>query len=259
MSTMPAAGLFDLTGKVAIITGSSRGIGEAIAIAMAQQGARVVISSRKVEPCEAVAQAIRKTGAEAIAVPCNISKRAEVEALVAETRAQLGAVDILVCNAAVNPVYGPLADLGDEAFDKIMSSNVKSNLWLANLTLPDMAASGGGAMIIVSSIAGIRASRGLGGYAISKAADFALARNLAMEWGPQNVRVNCIAPGLIKTAFARALWEDEANLAKRNAQTPLGRIGTPDEIGGVAAFLASPAASFLTGQIITVDGGVTSA
>jgi len=248
---------FDLTGKVAIVTGSSRGIGRSIAETMAALGAKVVVSSRKIEACEPVVEGIREKGGEAVAIPCNISRKAEVEALVASTRERLGPIDILVCNAAVNPVYGPMSQLSDEAFDKIMGANVKSNLWLCNLVMPEMAERGGGAVVIVSSIAGLRGTGVIGGYGISKAADFALARNLAVEWGPQNVRINCIAPGLIKTDFARALWEDPQALKQRNSQTPLRRIGTPDEIGPVAAFLASSASSFMTGQTVIVDGGVT--
>jgi NAD(P)-dependent dehydrogenase (short-subunit alcohol dehydrogenase family) len=248
---------FDLTGKVAIVTGSSRGIGRSIAETMASLGAKVVVSSRKIEACEPVVEGIRERGGEAIAIACNISRKAEVEALVASARQRLGAIDILVCNAAVNPVYGPMSALSDEAFDKIMGANVKSNLWLCNLVIPEMAERGGGAVVIVSSIAGLRGTGVIGGYGISKAADFALARNLAVEWGPQNVRINCIAPGLIKTDFARALWEDPQALEQRNSQTPLRRIGTPDEIGPVAAFLASSAAGFMTGQTVVVDGGVT--
>ncbi len=247
---------FDLTGKVAIVTGSSRGIGRSIAETMAGLGARVVVSSRKIEACEPVVEGIRERGGEAIAIACNISRKPEVEALIAGTQERFGPVDILVCNAAVNPVYGPMSSLSDEAFDKIMGANVKSNLWLCNLVIPGMAERGGGAVVIVSSIAGLRGTGVIGGYGISKAADFALARNLAVEWGPRNVRINCIAPGLIKTDFARALWEDEQALEQRNSQTPLRRIGTPGEIGPVAAFLASPAASFMTGQTIVVDGGV---
>jgi NAD(P)-dependent dehydrogenase (short-subunit alcohol dehydrogenase family) len=250
---------FDLTGKVAVITGSSRGIGRAIAESMASLGAKVVISSRKAEACETVAREIAKVGGEATAIPCNISRKNEVEALVEGAQARFGAIDILVCNAAVNPVYGPLRELTDEAFDKVMGANVKSNLWLCNLTIPAMAERGGGAVILVSSIAGLRGTDRLGAYSISKAADFALVRNLAVEWGPRNVRVNCIAPGLVKTDFARALWEDEKLLAQRTAQTPLRRIGEPHEIGPIAAFLASPAASFITGHIIVADGGVTAA
>jgi NAD(P)-dependent dehydrogenase (short-subunit alcohol dehydrogenase family) len=248
---------FDLTGRTAVVTGSSRGIGRSIAQTMAGMGARVVISSRKGEACELVAAGIREKGGEAAVIPCNVSRRTEVEALIRGAEAQFGPIDILVCNAAVNPYYGPLGEIPDEAFDKIMGANVKSNLWLCSLAIPGMAERGGGSVIIVSSIAGIRGTEMIGAYGISKAADFALARNLAVEWGPRNVRVNCIAPGLVKTDFARALWEDEKALERRNRATPLRRIGAPDEIGGVAAFLASPAASFITGQVIVADGGVT--
>jgi NAD(P)-dependent dehydrogenase (short-subunit alcohol dehydrogenase family) len=250
---------FDLTGKVAVITGSSRGIGRAIAESMAALGAKIVISSRKAESCEAVAREIAAKGGEAAAIPCNISRKNEVEALIEGAGNRFGSIDILVCNAAINPVYGPLRELSDDVFDKVMGANVKSNLWLCNLTIPAMAERGGGAVIIVSSIAGLRGTDRIGAYGISKAADFALTRNLAVEWGPRNVRVNCIAPGLIKTDFARALWENEELLARRNAQTPLRRIGQPEEIGPIAAFLASPAASFITGHILVADGGVTAA
>lgn len=249
--------MFGLNGKVAVVTGSSKGIGRAIAEAMAALGAKVVISSRNLDPCKEVADGIRKDGGDAHAIACNIGRKNEVEALIAKTRRHYGPIDILVCNAAVNPAFGPMSKLTDEAFDKIMASNVKSNLWLCNLAIPDMAAKGGGAVVIVSSIAGLRGTEMIGAYGISKAADFALARNLALEWGPKNVRVNCIAPGLVKTDFARALWEDPDRLKKRNEGTPLRRIGAPEEIGGIAAFLASPAASFITGQVIVADGGVT--
>jgi len=248
---------FDLAGQVAIITGSSRGIGRSAAEIMASLGAKVVVSSRKADACEEVAAAIKKAGGEAIVIPCNISRKEEIEALVKGTLAKWGKIDTLVCNAAVNPYFGPLAKIPDEAFDKIMSSNIKSNLWLCNFAIPAMAEKGGGSVIIVSSIGGMRGSAMLGAYGISKAADFQLARSLAIEWGPKNVRINCIAPGLVKTDFARALWEDQERLKPRLETTPLRRIGEPDEIGGIVAFLASSASSFMTGSAIVADGGVT--
>jgi NAD(P)-dependent dehydrogenase (short-subunit alcohol dehydrogenase family) len=250
---------FDLTGKVAIVTGSSRGIGRASAELLAQLGAKVVISSRKADACEAVAEGIRNTGGDAHVIACNISRRNEVDALVDDTIRHYGQLDILVCNAAVNPYYGPLLDITDEAFDKIMGSNVKSNIWLCAKAIPHMAGRGGGSVVIVSSIGGLRGSTVIGAYGISKAADFALCRSLAGEWGPKGVRVNCIAPGLVKTDFARALWEDEANLKRRTATTPLRRIGEPHEIAGAVAYLGSDASTFMTGQTIVIDGGVTTA
>ena len=248
---------FDLTGQVAVITGSSKGIGRSIAVIMAAMGAKVVVSSRKADACEAVAADIRKAGGDATVIPCNIGRRPEVEALISGAIAKYGKIDALVCNAAVNPYFGPLSGISDDAFDKIMASNIKSNLWLANLAAPGMAERGGGTITIISSIGGLKGSERLGAYAISKAADFGLARSLAVELGPKNIRVNSIAPGLVKTDFARALREDPANLKKRTDTTPLRRIGEPDDIGGVAAFLASPAAAFITGQVIVADGGVT--
>jgi len=250
---------FDLSGKVAVITGSSRGIGRASAELLAQLGARVVVSSRKADACESVAEGIRKAGGDAHVIPCNISRREEVDALIDGSIAHYGRLDILVCNAAVNPYYGPLLDISDEAFDKIMSSNVKSNIWLCARAIPHMAARGDGSVVIISSIGGLRGSTVIGAYGISKAADFALCRSLAGEWGPKGVRVNCIAPGLVKTDFARALWEDEALLKRRTAGTPLRRIGEPHEIAGAVAYLGSDASTFMTGQTIVIDGGVTTA
>ena len=251
--------LFDLQGQVAVITGSSRGIGRAIATRMAEHGARVVISSRKREACAEVVEAINaQFGAgRAIALPANISSKAELENLVLETTRQLGRIDILVCNAASNPYYGPQAGIADEQFRKILENNIVANHWLINFTLPQMIARRTGSIIIVSSIAGLRGNAIIGAYGISKAADMQLARNLAVEYGPHNIRVNCIAPGLIKTDFARALWEDPDSLASRTATTPLRRIGEPDEIAGAAVFLASRAGSFVTGQSLVIDGGVT--
>jgi len=248
---------FDLAGQVAVITGSSKGIGRAAAEIMAALGAKVVISSRKADACEAVAAAIRSRGGEAIVIPCNISRNEEIEGLIQGTLKHWGKIDTLVCNAAVNPYFGPLAKIPDEAFDKIMSSNIKSNLWLCNYAIPAMAERGSGSVVIVSSIGGLRGSAQLGAYGISKAADMQLTRSLAVEWGVKNVRVNCVAPGLIKTDFARALWEDPVRLQRTVATAPLRRIGEPDEIGGIVAFLASPAAAFMTGSVIVADGGVT--
>jgi NAD(P)-dependent dehydrogenase (short-subunit alcohol dehydrogenase family) len=250
---------FDLTGKVAVITGSSRGIGRASAELLARLGAKVVISSRKLEACEAVAQGIRDEGGDAHVIACNISRKDEIAALISGTTRHYGAIDILVCNAAVNPYYGPLLDIPDEAFDKIMGSNVRSNIWLCAAAIPAMAERGKGSVVIISSIGGLRGSTVIGAYGISKAADFALCRSLAGEWGPQGVRVNCIAPGLVKTDFARALWEDEERLKRRCATTPLRRIGEPHEIAGAVAYLGSDASTFMTGQTIVIDGGVTTA
>ena len=251
--------LFSLTGKVAVITGSSRGIGKAIAERMAEQGARVVISSRKAEACDEVAAAInavRGAGA-AIAIPANISSKDDLRHLAAQATQRLGKIDILVCNAASNPYYGPLAGIEDDQFRKILENNVIANHWLIGFVAPQMIERKDGAIIIVSSIGGLRGSPVIGAYNISKAADFQLARYLAVEYGPDNVRVNCIAPGLIRTDFARALWEDPEMLKRRTETTPLRRIGEPDEIAGAAVYLASQAGSFVTGQSLVVDGGVT--
>lgn len=252
-----ASSLFDLTGKVAVITGSTRGIGRAIAEEMARAGAKVVISSRKAEACEEVAAAIRAEGLEATPIACNISKKAELENLVAETRKAYGQIDVLVCNAALNPYYGPMAGASDEVFTKIMAVNIQSNLWLCNMVMPEMAERKDGSVIIVSSIGGLKGSTVLGLYCISKAADFQLVRNLAVEWGEHNIRVNAIAPGLVKTDFAKALWDNPETLAKVEAGTPLRRIGESIDIAGAAVFLGSKAGSWMTGQQVVIDGGVT--
>jgi NAD(P)-dependent dehydrogenase (short-subunit alcohol dehydrogenase family) len=251
-------GLFDLTGKVAVITGSSRGIGRATAEAMADQGAKVVISSRKQDACEAAAAAINaKHPGAATAIAASISSKPALEDLVARTQSEVGPIDILVCNAASNPYYGPMSGISDEAFRKILDNNVLSNHWLIQLVLPGMIERRDGAIIVVSSIGGLRGSAELGVYAISKAADMQLVRNLAVEVGHHNVRANAIAPGLIKTDMARALWENPANIERYNTQHPMRRIGEPVEIAGAAVFLASKAGSYVNGQTIVVDGGST--
>lgn len=251
--------LFDLKGKVAIVTGSSRGIGRAIAERLAEHGAKVVISSRKSGPCEEVAEGINAAhgAGTAIAVAANISSKDDLANLVARTQSVFGRIDVLVCNAASNPYYGPMSGISDDQFRKILDNNVVSNHWLIQMVAPQMIERRDGAVIIVSSIGGLRGSPVIGAYNISKAADLQLARNLAVELGPHNIRVNCIAPGLIRTDFARALWENPETLARYTGTTPLRRIGEPDEIAGVAVLLASKAGSFITGQGIVADGGVT--
>ncbi len=250
--------LFDLSGKTAIITGASRGIGEAIARRMAEQGANVVISSRKFDACEEVTTSINEQdGGRAISVACNIGDKEQLQNLVDKTREAFGQVDILVCNAAVNPYFGSMADIPDDAFDKVMDNNVKSNHWLSNMVLPEMVARKDGAIIIISSIGGLRGSPVLGAYAISKAADLQLARNIATEYGAHNIRANAICPGLIKTHFAKALWDNPDILEASTSRTPLQRIGMPDEIAGMAVLMASQAGAFMTGQGIVIDGGQT--
>jgi NAD(P)-dependent dehydrogenase (short-subunit alcohol dehydrogenase family) len=251
--------LFDLTGKVAVITGSSRGIGRAIAERMAEHGANVVISSRKPTPCEEVAAAINQARGRkaAVAIPASISSKDDLQNLVNETNREFGKIDIVVCNAASNPHYGSMSTIPDDAFRKVMDNNVLANHWLIQMVLPQMIQRKDGAIVIVSSIGGLRGSPVIGTYNISKAADFQLARNLAVENGVHNVRVNCIAPGLIKTDFAKALWDNPDTLKRSTENAPLRRIGEPDEIAGAAVFLASKAGAFMTGQAIVIDGGVT--
>ena len=249
--------LIDLTDKVAIVTGSSRGIGRSIAEHLARAGAKVVVSSRKAPACDAVAAAIRDAGGDALSIPCNISDRAQIDALVDRTLEAWGRVDILVCNAASNPYFGPLSGLPDEVFAKIMQNNVLSNLWLARRLAPAMMERRDGVILVISSIGGLRGDPLIGADNMSKAADMQLVRGLATEYGRSNVRVNAIAPGLVKTDFARALWDNPAILQRIEERTPLGRIGDPDDIGPLAAFLCSPAAAFITGQVIVADGGAT--
>jgi NAD(P)-dependent dehydrogenase (short-subunit alcohol dehydrogenase family) len=252
-----AMSMFDLSGKVAVVTGGSRGIGRSICEQMAAHGAKVVVSSRKLPACEAVVAGIKAKGGEAAAVAASISDKAQLEGLVAFARKTYGRIDILVCNAAANPYFGPLTGLKDEVFHKIMQNNVLSNLWLMNAVGPEMAERRDGVVIIVSSIGALVGSSHIAAYNMSKAADLSLVKSLAMEWGKHNIRINAIAPGLIKTDFARALWENPDNLARRTARDPLRRIGEPHEIAGCAVFLASAAGAFTTGQNFVIDGGAT--
>jgi len=256
---MPIPELFDLTGKTALITGSSRGIGKAIAHRMAEHGAHVVVSSRKLDACElAVAEINAEVGRPAaVAIAANIAVKEQLQALVDQTIARFGQIDTLVCNAASNPYFGPQAGISDEQFGKILQNNIVSNHWLISMVAPAMLARRDGSVTIISSVGGLKGSTIIGAYCISKAADMQLARNLAAEFGPSNVRVNCIAPGLIKTDFAKALWDNPDILAQSNSDTPLRRIGTPDEIAGMAVLLASPAGAFATGQSFVIDGGAT--
>ena len=250
--------LFDLTGKVAVITGSSRGIGKAIAQRMAEHGAKVVISSRKAGPCDEVAAAINeKHPGAAIAIPASISSKEDLQRLVDETRKAFGKIDIVVCNAASNPYYGPMSGISDDQFRKILENNIIANNWLINMTSEEMKANKDGAIIIISSIGGLRGTSVIGAYAISKAADMQLARNLAQELSPHNIRVNCIAPGLVKTDFAKALWDTPEGEKRASTGTPLRRLGEPDDLAGAAVYLASRAGAWTTGQTIVVDGGST--
>ncbi len=253
------ANLFDLTGKTAIITGSSRGIGKAIAHRLAEHGANVVISSRKADACEEAAAEINTAlgRTAAISIPANIAAKEALQNLVYETERAFGAVDILVCNAASNPHFGPMDSISDEQFSKVLQNNIVSNHWLIQMCAPQMRKRKEGAIIIVSSIGGLRGTPVIGAYNISKAADMQLARNLAVEFGHDNVRVNTIAPGLIKTDFAKALWDNPEIMKRYKEGSCLGRVGDPDEIAGMAVFLASPAGAFTTGQTFVIDGGQT--
>ncbi|MCA1455948.1 SDR family oxidoreductase [Bradyrhizobium sp. BRP22] len=251
--------LFDMKGKVAVITGSTRGIGRAIAERMAEHGAKVVISSRKADVCDQVAKEINdKYGkGTAVAIAANISSKENLQNLVDESNRAFGKIDVLVCNAASNPYYGPLAGISDDQFRKILENNIVANNWLISMVVPQMIERKDGSIIIVSSIGGLKGSTILGAYAISKAADMQLARNLACEYGKHNIRVNCIAPGLIKTDFAKALWDNPENLKASTARSPLQRIGIPDEIAGCAVLMGSKAGDFMTGQTVVIDGGAT--
>lgn len=249
--------LFDLTGKTAIITGSSRGIGKAIAHRMAEHGANVVISSRKLDACKEAAEEINSALGRnaAIAVAANIAAKEALQNLVDETMRAFGGVDILVCNAASNPHFGPMESITDDQFTKVLQNNIISNHWLIQMCAPQMRKRKDGAIMIISSVGGLAGSAVIGAYNISKAADMQMARNLAVEFGPDNVRVNTIAPGLIKTDFAKALWDNPEILKQYAGISCLGRVGEADEIAGMAVFLAAPAGAFATGQTFVVDGG----
>jgi NAD(P)-dependent dehydrogenase (short-subunit alcohol dehydrogenase family) len=249
--------LFDLTGKVALLTGASRGMGKAMAQALAEHGARVMVSSRKLEPCQAVADEINRHCGEqrAFAFACNAGYKDQLQALVDATRAQLGPIDVLVGNAGVNPYYGAQLDIPDEAYDKTLSTNVKSNLWLARMVAPDMVAKGAGSMMFTASVGAFIPSLTLGTYNISKMALISLVRNLAAELGPRGVRVNAICPGLIRTDFAEALWNNPEAERRALEEIPLRRLGEAEDLGGLAVFLASGASGYITGQAITIDGG----
>lgn len=249
--------LFDLSGQVALLTGASKGMGLAMATALAEHGSKVVVSSRKLDQCEIAAAEINELCGEERAVPiaCNIGYKDQLEALVAETRSRLGPIDTLIANAGVNPFYGSMSDIPDEAFDKIMGSNVRSNHWLCQMVAPDMLAKGRGSIMITSSTGAFAGSEVLGTYNISKLADIALVRNLALEWGPKGVRVNAICPGLIRTEFARALWDNEEAVQRVNEQTPLRRLGESEDFKGIVVYLASDASAYMTGQALTICGG----
>lgn len=248
--------LFDLTGQTALITGSTRGIGKAIAEAMAEAGANVVISSRKAEACDAVAEEINaKGGGKAVAIPANISDDADIDALVAKTEEALGKVDVLVCNAAVNPYMGPFLDTPDDAFDKTIAVNIRSNMKLCKAVVPGMQEKGGGAIVIISSIAAFKGSKNLGIYAVTKAADTQIVRNLATAYGRDNIRVNGIAPAVVKTKFASALYEDPEREKAIAKSYSLKRLGEPDDIAGAALYFGSRAGAWTTGQTLIVDGG----
>ena len=249
--------LLQLRDKVVLITGSSRGIGRAMAEMFAEAGAKVVVSSRKREACEPVAEAIRAKGGEALVVPCHIGSTEELQNLIDTTIREWGRIDVLVPNAAINPVYGPMQDLDDAVFDKMLVTNVRTINTMCKMVLPQMAENGGGSVVIISSVAAVKGSTTLGAYGVTKAADAAVARALALEWGPRKIRVNAIGPGLIKTDFARALWEDPDRIERINNANPLRRMGTVEEIAGTALWLASPLSGYVNGQLIIADGGQT--
>ena len=254
---MVSTELFDLSGKVALLTGASKGMGKAMAEGLAEHGAKVMLSSRKLDQCEAAAAEINaKCGEERVfGHSCNAGYKDQLQALVEATHERLGTIDILVGNAGVNPFFGPMSEISDEAYDKIMSTNVKANHWLVQMVAPDMIERGSGSIMITSSTGAFAPSPVLGTYNISKLAVIALVRNLAGELGPRGVRVNAICPGLIKTAFAQALWDNPQAEQRANQQIPMRRLGEAEDLKGLAVFLASDSSSYITGQALTVCGG----
>ncbi len=249
--------MFDLTNRVALLTGASKGMGLAMAKGLAQQGATVVISARKMPALEDAAEQInREAGREcAVPLPCNIGDKDQVHALVERTRADVGPIDILIGNAGVNPYYGPTSQIPDDAYEKTMAANVQSNLWLAQMVVADMIKKGAGSMMFTSSVGAFKPSVKLGTYGMSKLALIGLVRNLAAEFGPGGVRVNAICPGLIRTDFARELWDSPEGERRAREEIPLRRLGEADDLAGVAVFLASDASKYMTGQALTVCGG----
>jgi len=249
--------LFNLTGKVALVTGASKGIGEQIARYFAQFGAKVVISSRRQSDLDELAEDIRTAGGEVTAIEARMGDEAQMKHLFEKTVEVYGGIDILVNNAAANPYYGPTVDCPDAAYDKIMDINVKAPFQLSKMVYPVMKMRGGGSIINISSIAGETPDPGLGIYSVSKASVNMLTKVLAKEWGADGIRVNAVAPGLIKTKFSQALWQDEKTLAHFTKRLPIARMGTVEEVASLVLYLASAASGYCTGGIYTVDGGTT--
>ncbi|MCE8009067.1 SDR family oxidoreductase [Aestuariivita sp.] len=248
--------LFDLTGKTALLTGASKGMGLAMATALADHGATVVISARKPDQLEAAAAQINARGkGRAHAVPCNVVHKDQVQALVDRTHDLAGPIDVVIGNAGVNPYYGKTSEIPDEAYERTMQANVQSNLWLAQMVAPDMVAKGSGSMVFTSSIGAFKASVMLGTYAMSKLALIGLCRNLAAEFGPKGLRFNALCPGLVKTDFARELWDNPETAKRVQEEIPLRRLGEPEDFAGIAVYLASDASRYMTGQALTVCGG----
>ena len=245
---------FDLSGKVAIVTGSSKGIGRSIAQGLAENGAKVVVSSRKQEAVDAVALAFSNQGMEAIGIACHIGDAAQRQNLVDETLKSYGRIDVLVNNAAINPFYGPLEAAGEEVFDKIMEVNVKAPWLLSNLVQPHMKDEGG-SIINIASVEGVHPGFRLGLYSMTKAALIMLTKNQAKEWGKYGIRSNVVCPGLIKTKFSQALWANEKTLGMYTNTIPLKRMAEPDEMAGLVMLLASDAGSYITGSVYSADGG----